>query len=141
MVQLAQRRAGRFILATNVLDQEILLLPDDEVLREYKGQQSSERGFGLLVRIPLRRGCVRNLRPHPVAPSIQWRGVAPLSQSSPLFHCQGLFENSSPSRCPGDGDGFMLISAEGTAAFQPESNSRWVGGLHFGSEAVTTGFG
>jgi len=45
-VQLAQRRAGRFILATNVLEEEIL--PDDDILREYKGQQSSERGFGFL---------------------------------------------------------------------------------------------
>ncbi len=45
-VKIARRRAGRFILATNVLDAEIL--PNDEVLREYKGQQSSERGFRFL---------------------------------------------------------------------------------------------
>jgi len=45
-VQLAQKRAGRLILATNVLEEEIL--SDDDVLREYKGQQSSERGFGFL---------------------------------------------------------------------------------------------
>ena len=37
------RCAGRFILATNVLD--IDELPDDDVLREYKAQQSTERGF------------------------------------------------------------------------------------------------
>jgi len=41
-----QRRAGRFILATNVLDEDIL--SNDEVLIEYKGQQSSERGFRFL---------------------------------------------------------------------------------------------
>jgi transposase len=57
VIQLAQRRAGRFILATNVLEEEIL--PDDDVLREYKGQQSSERGFGVLVRVPLRRTTAR----------------------------------------------------------------------------------
>ncbi len=45
-VKIARRRAGRFILATNVLDAEIL--PNDEVLREYKAQQSSERGFRCL---------------------------------------------------------------------------------------------
>ena len=45
-VKIARRRAGRFILATNVLDTETL--PNDEVLREYKGQQSSERGFRCL---------------------------------------------------------------------------------------------
>ncbi len=45
-VKMARRRAGRFILATNVLDTETL--SNDEVLREYKGQQSSERGFRFL---------------------------------------------------------------------------------------------
>ena len=45
-VKIARRRAGRFILATNVLDAEIL--PNDEVLRKYKAQQSSERGFRFL---------------------------------------------------------------------------------------------
>ncbi len=45
-VKIARRRAGRFILATNVLDTEIL--SNDEVLREYKHQQSSERGFRFL---------------------------------------------------------------------------------------------
>ena len=46
VIEIAQRQAGRFILATNVLDEEIL--PNDEVLMEYKGQQSSERGFRFL---------------------------------------------------------------------------------------------
>lgn len=61
VIEIARRRAGRFILATNVLNQEIL--PDDKVLIEYKGegaslevsskacvarQQSSERGFRFL---------------------------------------------------------------------------------------------
>lgn len=41
-----QRLAGRFILATNVL--ECALLPAVEVLTEYKKQQSSERGFRFL---------------------------------------------------------------------------------------------
>lgn len=40
------RGAGRFILATNVLD--IDELTDDDVLREYKAQQSTERGFRFL---------------------------------------------------------------------------------------------
>jgi len=42
----AVRCAGRFILATNVLD--IDELTDDDVLREYKAQQSTERGFRFL---------------------------------------------------------------------------------------------
>jgi transposase len=46
VIEIAQRQAGRFILATNVLDEEIL--PNDQVLAEYKGQQSSERGFRFL---------------------------------------------------------------------------------------------
>ncbi len=46
VIEIAQRQAGRFILATNVLDEEIL--PNDQVLMEYKGQQSSERGFRFL---------------------------------------------------------------------------------------------
>ncbi|MGB3693425.1 MAG: IS1634 family transposase [Spirulinaceae cyanobacterium] len=45
-IQLARRRAGRFILATNVVDENIL--GDNEVLKEYKGQQSAERGFRFL---------------------------------------------------------------------------------------------
>lgn len=39
-------RAGRFILATNVVDAS--QLSDDDVLREYKAQQSTERGFRFL---------------------------------------------------------------------------------------------
>jgi len=38
--------AGRFIIATNVLDS--CLLSNDEMLSEYKAQQSCERGFGFL---------------------------------------------------------------------------------------------
>lgn len=40
------QRAGRFILATNVLAPN--QLDDDEILREYKAQQSTERGFRFL---------------------------------------------------------------------------------------------
>lgn len=40
------RRAGRFILATNVLDAN--QLGDDDILCEYKAQQSTERGFRFL---------------------------------------------------------------------------------------------
>ena len=46
IIEIARRQAGRFILATNVLDEKTL--PNDEVLTEYKGQQSSERGFRFL---------------------------------------------------------------------------------------------
>lgn len=42
----AKQRAGRFILATNVLDAQ--QLSNDELLREYKAQQSTERGFRFL---------------------------------------------------------------------------------------------
>jgi len=38
--------AGRFIIATNVLDSKEL--SDDSMLSEYKAQQSCERGFGFL---------------------------------------------------------------------------------------------
>ena len=41
-----QRRAGRFILATNLLNANEL--SNDELLREYKAQQSTERGFRFL---------------------------------------------------------------------------------------------
>lgn len=41
-----QRQAGRFILATNVLDSE--QLSNCELLIEYKAQQSTERGFRFL---------------------------------------------------------------------------------------------
>lgn len=40
------RRAGRFILATNVLPAEVL--SDGDLLWEYKAQQSTERGFRFL---------------------------------------------------------------------------------------------
>lgn len=40
------RRSGRFILATNVLATEAL--SDDDLLQEYKAQQSTERGFRFL---------------------------------------------------------------------------------------------
>ena len=46
VIEIARRRAGKFILATNVLNQEIFA--DDKVLIEYKGPQSSERGFRFL---------------------------------------------------------------------------------------------
>jgi transposase len=41
-----QQRAGRFILASNVLDEQEL--SDDAILHEYKAQQSTERGFRFL---------------------------------------------------------------------------------------------
>ncbi len=44
----ATRRAGRFVLATNILESEILSW--DEILIKYKEQQSTERGF--LLRKP-----------------------------------------------------------------------------------------
>ena len=40
------QRAGRFILASNVLEEQVL--SDDDVLTEYKAQQSTERGFRFL---------------------------------------------------------------------------------------------
>ena len=46
VIEIARKRAGRFILATNILDEAVL--SNDEVLIEYKGQQSSERGFRFL---------------------------------------------------------------------------------------------
>lgn len=46
VVALHQRRAGRFILATNVL--EVEQLSDQRALEEYKGQQSNERSFQFL---------------------------------------------------------------------------------------------
>lgn len=45
-VELLQKRAGRFILATNELEKE--KLNGDEILIKYKDQQVSERGFGFL---------------------------------------------------------------------------------------------
>ena len=46
VIEIARSRAGRFILATNILDEAVF--SHDEVLIEYKGQQSSERGFRCL---------------------------------------------------------------------------------------------
>ncbi|AUB34226.1 Transposase (plasmid) [Nostoc flagelliforme CCNUN1] len=45
-IAIETKRAGRFILATNVLDAEEL--SNDDILREYKAQQSTERGFRFL---------------------------------------------------------------------------------------------
>jgi transposase len=39
----AKQEAGKFVLATNILDKEVL--SSEEILREYKNQQSCERGF------------------------------------------------------------------------------------------------
>lgn len=46
VIELELRRAGRFVLATNVLDTQ--QLSPQEMLEEYKAQQSTERGFGFL---------------------------------------------------------------------------------------------
>lgn len=45
-IAIEHRRAGRFILATNVLDAREV--SNDDLLREYKAQQSTERGFRFL---------------------------------------------------------------------------------------------
>ena len=45
-VDVEQYKAGRFILATNVLDSAVL--SNSAVLQEYKAQQSTERGFRFL---------------------------------------------------------------------------------------------
>jgi transposase len=45
-IKIAYQSAGRFVLATNVLDEESL--SHDDMIREYKAQQSCERGFGFL---------------------------------------------------------------------------------------------
>ena len=45
-IKIAYKSAGRFILATNVLDEKSL--SNDSMLSEYKAQQSCERGFGFL---------------------------------------------------------------------------------------------
>ena len=44
-IEQAKRKAGRFILATNALEDENT---PEQVLRDYKGQQAPERGFGIL---------------------------------------------------------------------------------------------
>lgn len=46
VVDAEKRQAGRFILATNVLD--ISQLTPDEMIAKYKDQQASERGFSFL---------------------------------------------------------------------------------------------
>ena len=46
VIETETRRASRFVLATNVI--ESAELSNDEMLSEYKGQQSAERGFGFL---------------------------------------------------------------------------------------------
>lgn len=46
VVEREKNRSGRFILATNVWDSQ--QLSDDEMLQEYKAQQSTERGFRFL---------------------------------------------------------------------------------------------
>jgi transposase len=46
VVALARTRAWRFVLATNVLESKHL--SEEEMLCEYKGQQSTERGFRFL---------------------------------------------------------------------------------------------
>lgn len=46
VVVMHQQRAGRFILATNVLESE--QLSEQQALEEYKGQQGNERGFRFL---------------------------------------------------------------------------------------------
>lgn len=44
-----RRRAGRFILATNIVDvTDSEYLSDEQLLHEYKGQQGNERGFRFL---------------------------------------------------------------------------------------------
>jgi len=46
VIETETRRAGRFVLATNVID--VTELSNDEMLSEYKAQQAAERGFGFL---------------------------------------------------------------------------------------------
>jgi transposase len=46
VIDAEQQRAGLFLLATNVLDEQVLT--DDQILQEYKAQQSTERGFRFL---------------------------------------------------------------------------------------------
>lgn len=46
VIDTERRQAGRFILATNVLD--ISQLTPDEMIAKYKNQQASERGFSFL---------------------------------------------------------------------------------------------
>ncbi|MEG4347468.1 IS1634 family transposase, partial [Microcoleus sp. A003_D6] len=46
VIEAEKTRAGRFILATNIIDKNEL--SNDDVLKEYKAQQSPERGFRFL---------------------------------------------------------------------------------------------
>jgi transposase len=46
VIEAEKIKAGRFILATNVLDKNEL--SDEQVLEEYKAQQSNEGGFRFL---------------------------------------------------------------------------------------------
>lgn len=46
VIETAKMTAGRFILATNILDKDEM--SDGQILEEYKDQQSNERGFGFL---------------------------------------------------------------------------------------------
>ncbi len=46
VIEAEKIKAGRFILATNILDKKEL--SDEQVLEEYKAQQSNERGFRFL---------------------------------------------------------------------------------------------
>jgi transposase len=46
VIEAERQRAGLFLLATNVLDEQVLT--DDQILQEYKAQQSTERGFRFL---------------------------------------------------------------------------------------------
>ena len=45
-IEKKRQEAGRFILATNILDEQ--KIKSQEILKEYKNQQGSERGFGFL---------------------------------------------------------------------------------------------
>jgi transposase len=45
-IKVAYTSAGRFVLATNILDEKSL--SNDDMISEYKAQQSCERGFGFL---------------------------------------------------------------------------------------------
>ena len=45
-IKMAYNSAGRFILATNILEEESL--SNDDMISEYKAQQSCERGFGFI---------------------------------------------------------------------------------------------
>jgi len=46
VIKLEKNRAGRFVLATNILDKN--KLTSDALLKKYKEQQAAERGFAFL---------------------------------------------------------------------------------------------